>query len=399
MINTSQVVRRLLPAVYRLHTYRRARQIERRIAKEQHYYEESARGCAESRPIALRLRERLAARSVVISPKPKGDLHIVFATRPSNWEPHNIPPELEKMGTVTRYYYSERGFDDAASDWVHRRHKMDADLLAFVREVQSRQPIDMFLGYLSGWQIAPETIRAIGGMGIVTCGFHWDDKLSFRGIKVGERWSGPAAVAAAYDLNLTNAPSSLVKYEVEGGLALFWPEAANPDHFRPLDLPFRYDVSFVGACYGHRPILVNYLRRNGAQVEAFGLGWPNGPLSDGEMVRLYASSRINLGFGGIGYSMNAQCLKGRDFEVPMCGAVYLTSANPELALVYDCENEIVTYRGKQDCLRTIQTLLNDHIRCEKIRRAARIKAAQLHTWQERFRELFGVIGLISSAGR
>jgi len=271
---------------------------------------------------------------------------------------------------------------------------MDSDLLRFVREQHRRQPIDVFLSYLSGWQVAPETICAIGEMGIVTCAFHWDDKLSFRGMMAGGRWSGPAAVAAAYDLNLTNSPSSIVKYEVEGGLAMFWPEAANPDHFRPLDISFDYDVSFVGACYGYRPILVDYLRREGIRIDAFGPGWPNGPVSEDEMVNLYARSRINLGFGGIGYSTQVHCLKGRDFEVPMCGSLYLTSDNPELELIYDIDKEILTYRNKEECCEKIHYVLANQNEANAIRQAARRRCLMDHTWAVRFRTLLTTIGFL-----
>jgi len=66
------------------------------------------------------------------------------------------------------------------------------------------------------------------------------------------------------------------------------------------------------------------------------------------MSRIYARSRINLGFGGIGHSRNLVCLKGRDFEVPMSGALYVTQHNPELALVFDIGREIVTYRDESE---------------------------------------------------
>ena len=62
---------------------------------------------------------------------------------------------------------------------------MNADLVAFVRAAHARQPIDLFVGYLSGWHVAAETIRQIGDMGIVTCGFCLDDKAGFR----GRRWA------------------------------------------------------------------------------------------------------------------------------------------------------------------------------------------------------------------
>jgi hypothetical protein len=288
----------------------------------------------------------------------------------------------------------QRGFDDSSPDWLQNRVDVDDDLMAFVEETHTRHPIDLFLGYLSGWQISPETIRKIGELGIVTCGFHLDDKPSFRGRRSGGRWTGSADLASAYDLNLTNAPSSIVKYEAEGGVALFWPEGANPDHYKPLELPFEYDVSFIGACYGYRPIFVDYLRKNGVSVETFGPGWPSGSVSEVSMVEIYAKSRINLGFGGIQFSLKSQCLKGRDFEVPMSGAVYLTSYNEELELVYDVPREIVTYTDKNDCLYQVRRILNDEESARNLRINARDRCLREHTWACRIRYLLRFVGMI-----
>lgn len=389
-MTSSAALRRLLPSLYHLHTYIRARQIDERIAAENKYYEEQSRGQRDITLIDHQLTQRLNSRPLVLR-ESRHTIHFLYASRPSNWERHNLPPQLAGIGKLTSYYYGDRGFDDSSKDWLQRRHLMDEDLLKFVRATHERHPVDIFLSYLSGWQTSPATIKAIGDLGIVTCGFHWDDKLSFRGDMAGNRWSGPAALASSYDLNLTNAPSSIIKYQVEGGVAIFWPEAANADHFAPLMLPFEYDVSFVGACYGYRPTLIEYLRRRGISVHTFGPGWPGGSVHESEMVRIYAKSRINLGFGGIGYSMRSQCLKGRDFEVPMSGGLYLTSANPELELVFDTQREIATYSDAESCYKMICDLLQDPERCSKIRRAGRERAVAEHTWAARMARLLDVV--------
>src|SRR5262245_34232149 len=400
MSNRAQRLRKFSPLLYRVHTYWRAWRQERQIVWEHAEYAANNGVLRSTDPLSIevgqgRLRERLARRGLVLKGKAKGNLHIIYATRPSNWEPHNIPPELAKLGKVTVYYYANRGFNDSAPEWLEVRNRLDQDILAFVREVHDREPVDAFVGYLSGWQIAPETIQAIGEMDIVTFGFHWDDKLGFRGQLAGGRWRGPAAVASVYDLNLTNAPDSIPKYAAEGGLAILWPEAANPEHFRPLDFPLDYDVSFIGGCYGYRPILIEYLRRHGIWVDAFGPGWPNGAIHESKMIEVYARSRINLGFGGIGYSMKAQCLKGRDFEVPMCGALYLTSENPDLHLVYDINREILTYTTREDCLAKICYFLDHPEEEAAIRRAARERCLQDHTWEKRFVKIFKMAGLLT----
>jgi hypothetical protein len=376
----------------------RAWQQERRIRGEQTYYERLARErdivVLDETQVRLALHQRLSQRGIRPVPKPMGQLRIIYASEMSNWERHQIPPALAAFGQVIVYSLLERGFYPKEADWPLRRHELDADLLAFVQAEHTRQPVDVFVAYLSGGHVAPETIQAIGALGIITCAFHWDDRLSFRGRLVGGRWTGPAPLAAAYDLNLTNATASLVKYFVEGGLAIFWPEAANPEHFRPLDRPFKYDASFIGACYGQRLAFINYLRRHGIRVETFGPGWPNGPLSENEMVEVYAQSRINLGISGIGYSVKETCLKGRDFEVPMCGALYLTSDQPDLHRVYDVGREVVAYQSREDCVAKIRHLLGHPDECARIRQAARQRCLRDHTWERRFHDLFILMGLL-----
>lgn len=376
--------------IYLVNCIYKASLVERKISREFEYYTKKRN---MSTSVQQKKINHLGKRLSNLAGKSQ-PLNIVYVSAPTNWEVHNIPPSLAKVGNLITYYYRERGFNDLATDWPQKRHLLDKDLIDFICKIQRTNPIDIFIGYLSGWQISPETIRAIGDLGAITVGFCWDDKPAFRGKWVGGRWSGPAALASAFDLNLTNAPSSIIKYETEGGRAVFWPEAANQDHFKPLGNPFEYDVSFVGACYGYRPILIEFLRKNGVKVEVFGPGWPSGSLAEDEMVKIYSKSRINLGFGGIGYSMKAQCLKGRDFEVPMCGAVYLTTDNPELGLVYDIGTEVVTYRDKNDCLKKIKELLADPKRCENIRKSARLRCLTDHTWDARFRTL---LDLCSSA--
>ena len=113
-------------------------------------------------------------------------------------------------------------------------------------------------------------------------------------------------------------------------------------------------------------------------------------------MRIYSRSRINLGFGGVGYSRNLMCLKGRDFEVPMCRAVYLTQDNPELSSVFDVGNDIVTYRNERDCAATIRTLLDNPDRAEQIRAAGHRRCARDHTYQARWREVFELAGILAS---
>jgi hypothetical protein len=314
-----------------------------------------------------------------------------------NWEVV-VPEVLATFGRVSLFDWSAAGFDALSPDWVSRRDAMNDAMLEAFDAAYREEPVDVVVGYLSGSNTAPEVLERMARRGCAIVNFCFDDKLLFEGVPLGGRPSGPAPLASKVDLNLTNAPASLVKYAAHGGLALFWPQGAHPGLHRPVETPFEFDVSFVGGGYGWRPVFIRRLQRllapAGVEVACFGPRWPAGPLSDEEMVRLYSRSRINLGFGGVASSRRLTCLKGRDFEVPMSGGLYLTQQNPELERVFDVGREIVTYRDEAGCARTILDLLADPDRAAAIRRAGRARCLRDHTWERRWAQVFELAGLL-----
>jgi len=130
------------------------------------------------------------------------------------------------------------------------------------------------------------------------------------GARLGGRYRSPAAIAHAVDLNLTSDPNGIIRYAAHGGIAMFHPEAADPGLHRPLELEFEHDVSFIGARYGWRPNFIRELTRRGIEVKCFGRGWPDNSISNEDMSRIYARSRINLGFGGIGHFAQSRLPQG-----------------------------------------------------------------------------------------
>ena len=321
-------------------------------------------------------------------------LHIFLAFCRQSWEAI-LPISLQPFGHVTEFEWRSRGFNDGAPDWLRRRAAMNQEMLAVFRSAHAKRPVDAVVGYLSGHNTAPEILTEMARSGAVIFNFCLDDKLNFPGRKLGGRYTSPAAIASAVDLNLTNAPSSIVKYAVHGGLAMFWPEAAEPGIHHPHQAPFEFDVSFVGARYGWRPVLVEHLRKSGIKVVCFGRGWENGALPRDEVVKLYSRSRVNLGFAGIGYSHRLMCLKARDFEVPMSGGLYLTQDNPELPLVFKVGEEVVTYRNPSQCAQKIRFLLEHPETCETIRKAGRARCRMDHTYEHRWSQVFRLTGLLN----
>lgn len=385
------------PLTYWLGVKYRAWEQSRIIEKEQLYYEQKAVGLGLSRNFSIeeikqQLKKKLSERNIFTKPKFKEDLHIVYATRPKPWDTQNIVPALKKFAEVTTYYHSEYGFNDAEPGWLSVRNKMNTHFINFIKQLHKDRPIDLILSYISGYQIDCNTIKAINNMGIVTASVDYDDRLWFRGRFEGGRWTGPVDVCKVYDLNLTQAPESLVKYRCEGGIVMLWPLAANQDFFYPRNVPFCYDVSFVGSAHGNRKPIIEYLRKSGVEVETFGAGWSNGFIPDEKVPEIFSSSRINLNFGDIAYT-NYQCGKIRDFEIPICGGLMLTTHNPHLSEYFILDREIFTYKDKEDCLRQIRRLLSDECLCKRARKEARERVLREHTWENRIKLLLRAIGL------
>ena len=382
---------------YRVNAAIKARLQERKAGGDLSYYRrkltEARMKLPEGEALVQALKKRLAKRGIHPISKQKGDLHIFLAYPLNNWETI-LSIALKPFGRVSEFEWHSHGFDPKSDNWLEQRDSMNKAMLEAFYKANAESKVDIVVGYVSGYTTDPKILQKMGEAGAVIFNFNWDDKLGFRGRMVGGRWAGPAALAPVVDLNLTNAPESCAKYFAEGGLAMFWPEAAHPDIHKPYDLQFEYDVSFVGGKYGWRPKFIARLQKMGVNITCFGNGWENGPLSDEEMVKLYSRSRINLGFAGVGHSKKLMCLKGRDFEVPMSGGLYLTQDNPELSLVYNVGKEILTYRNEKDCVQKIKWLLDHPDEAANIREAGRIRVLKDHTWEKRFLDIFKITGLL-----
>jgi hypothetical protein len=341
------------------------------------------------------LRSRLGDRPSQLNwPKAPGDLHLFLIYPHHNWEAV-LPGALAPFGQISQFEWRSMGFDEVAPDWVQRRDLMNKELLQAFRAAHHARPVDIVVGYVSGYTVAPEVLTEMAAHGSVITNFCFDDKIYWPGELRGGRYASTASIASAVDLNLTSDPGAATRYFAHGGLSVFHPEAADPTWYKPTGLSFEHDVSFIGAAYGWRPKLIDGLRRRGIDVACFGKGWPNGAIANEDMNGVYARSRINLGCGGIGFSHKLLCLKGRDFEVPMSGAVYLTQDNPELALVFDIGREILTYGDIDACARIIRATLADPAGAARIRKAARDRCLRDHTYTARWAAVLRLLGALA----
>ena len=374
----------------RFRTWKSSVRLKRELSRYEAAFASRGLGIPDDSAIRLALRNRFPDSG----PKPKGALSIIAVYHNYNWEDGALKPALEKFGTVRRYDWFN-AFDHSGREWRGSvKAEMNRDLVARIGQWVAAERPNVIFTYLSGELVFPETIQALRSFGVPMIHFSLNDKEHFVGKVRGGLAFGSRDICRWFDLCWTSTGDALKKYCVEGALPVYLPEGANPEIHRSWEQEKDIDVSFVGQCYGNRPETIRRLRAEGIRVEAFGYGWPKGPLSTEEMVRLYAKSRINLGFGGVEGHEETYCLKGRDFEIPMSGGLYLTEYHPELERVYDLGTEIVAYRGFDDLQAKIRFLMENPAEAEVIRQAGFRRARRDHTWKMRFDRVFSLMNLV-----
>ena len=309
--------------------------------------------------------------------------------------------ELEELGTVSAFDYQEQGFSQRDPKFQARLPELNELMLNFLRKAHARQPIDWILCTHSGSVILKDTLRRIReefGVPIVNqwldCKQNFEAKMGPHGQDMGQK-----DIAPEFDMVWTSSRSVCEWYMALGARPLFLPEGFSP-HFTPrINCKKIMDVGFVGACYGQRPDYINALRHSGISVTAAGYGWKDSyVVPNDEMGKFIGSSKVSLGMGGVGYSMDLTTLKGRDFDIPGAGGAYLTTFNPDLAEFYHIGKEILCYQSKDEMVELAHQLINDESLRVNLAENGYARAMREHRWSHRFKTVLDVLGLIEGDG-
>jgi spore maturation protein CgeB len=365
-----------------------------RLKRELHHYSTIFASRILTIPDEEAIRQSIKHKFSHIRPKKKGEIKILAIYHHYNWENESLKPSLEKFGQVRHYDWYEQ-YNHQRNDWhTSVKAEMNSDLIKRVAEWTKRDETNVIFTYLSGELVTPATVRTLRSFSVPMVNLALNDKEHFVGkIKHGLSM-GSRDICRYFDICWTSTEDAVKKYCVEGAIPIYLPEGANPEIHKPYVLEKTIDVSFVGQCYGNRSEIISRLKSCDINIETYGYGWPNGPLSTEDMVRMYSRSRINLGFGGIIGHSDTYCLKGRDFEIPMSGGFYLTEYHPELEKVYSLGTEIVTYKGFDDLVEKVRYFLSNPEKAEEIRKRGYERARREHTWEMRFEKIFRLLGLI-----
>ena len=258
-------------------------------------------------------------------------------------------------------------------------------------------------------------------------------------------------ISPHFDVNLHAEKDARAKFLAVGANPLWWPMASNPIYFKPVDAPRTVAASFVGANYALRARYIVHLLQNQVDAHVYGPGWLTGdlsarraltkryyflalaafspsaprrawasakleeldfrssvarrfpanvhpPVSDEELVTLYSRSHVSLGFLEVydGHDPTrpvTQHLHLREFEAPMCGALYCTGYLDELAEHFEPDKEVVVYRNQHELLDKVRFYLAHPAQAAVVREAGLRRALADHTYQRRFQTLFRALGL------
>jgi spore maturation protein CgeB len=319
--------------------------------------------------------------------------------------------------------------------------KFSQYLLNTFQEENRKKQFDLFFSYFIDSDIETSCIDEIKKSGAITTNFSCNNIHQFY---LTEK------IAPHFDYNLHSEKYAAEKFKAIGANPIWFQMAANPKYYHPLGIDRTLDVSFIGGAYAKRPYYIYNLLENGIDVHAYGPGWRKTehlanlrrikrelirskemirsiftfspqiraeissrvadmdfkdnllakyirnlhfPITDEEMIRKYNESKISLGFLEV-YDNHDHSQKTthhlhlREFEAPMCGALYFTNYSDELAEHYEPDREVIIYRNEHELLDKVNYYLDHPKEAEKVRQAGHRRALECHTYQKRFADLF-----------
>lgn len=337
-----------------------------------------------------------------IKPKVVGQIRTLAFIPLRGWH-SSLLPDLSILGPLCVFDYNALGYKheilqqfNELSSKIHR--ELNERAWQYFVKQHEQEPFDWFFVYANGLEIDRNLVRRVREELKIPCvNMCLDDKQSWQGPPINLQRSGQIDIAPEFNLSWTSARIALDWYRRIGANPIYLPEGFCQQSYYKMEIEPRYQVSFIGQCYGFRPRLLRYLERYGVKVEAFGNGWPNGFVTQDQQLEILNASLINLGFGGIGYSESLTNVKGRDFEIPAVGGgLYLTSFNSDLALHFQIGNEIVCYSNRDEMLELIRYYLAHPQEAASIAKAAKERCLAEHRWLHRYQTILKTLGILDT---
>ena len=349
----------------------------------------------------------------------------------------NLYEPLLEMGHEVILHSADLGHQAMREKNHHMRTQFGEQLLRSFRDAIAKKPVDLFFAYLMDGMVDTDVLKEIHRLGVPMVNFSCNNIHQFNLVD---------EISPYFDLNLYAEKEAGIKFDKIRAANYWWPMASNPKYFHPVRTVRNVDVSFVGGNYALRTEYILHLLEEKIDVQVYGPYWQldpdqpwkiparriyyiarnlfafseksrkteagrlqsyvqriemnkyypvnlHGPVTDEELIRLYSKSRISLGFLEVYDSNNpGKAIKKhmhlREFEAPMCGALYCTGYSDELAEMFEPGKEVITYNNKEEMLNKVRYYLKHEEEGERIRQAGLKRALTDHTYQKRYQALF-----------
>lgn len=281
----------------------------------------------------------------------------------------NFFEPLKEMGfNVFRYNYLER---------LNRLGKkgMNQELLFLVE--RKKPDYIFFITYKD--EVSKNTLRRLKEKNIKVIAWFSDDHWRF------EDYS--KYIAREICCSITTDSKAFEKYKECGFNVIKSQWAANPKYYHPIPVNETHEITFVGQNYGPRGKIVEFLRKSKIPIETFGRGWGD-YLPFEKIISLFSSSKINLNISASSKDERIKQIKGRVFEVPMCGGFLLTDYVEGLEEYFKIGKEIVCYENEKDLVDKIKYFLSHDKERKKIAMNGHRVSLKRHIWEARFKEIF-----------
>jgi len=316
----------------------------------------------------------------------------------NNWEKQLLNP-LKLLGKVHHFSWPNiKNFYSSRSEWEVVYDKINSDIKSTFDSLYDKESNIIIFLYASDFVISKKTMKLFQNSNTLIISFCWDDLLYFKGMMKGQP-VGVSQLSTEADINLTFSPEVIPQYNFFKSPCFFWssiPKTILNEQPLNYNIHTNFYVLFIGSKYGHREVFVHKLIKKGIPVKCFGSGWSNGNISETQMHMEIANAPVTLGFSNVGYTRNITTIKGRDFEVPLLGGLYLTQFSKGLELYYKPGKEILTYMNFENCISQITWIQENPKDAFQIRLAGYLKALQNCTWEARMEYLKQIISLTTS---
>lgn len=341
------------------------------------------------------INKKLIKRSFEWNTKKKTKVFVVLSI--SNWEKVLID-EISILGEV--YHFSWPNVDnffETNTDWLKYYIELNKRLVKEFTDFYDPEYNIIVFFYASDFSISTDSINYLNRKNTLLISFCWDDILYFKS-KVKGQPVGIDNLSKLVDFNLTFSPEVIHRYNYNKTACFFWDSIKYKQNIeinkQAIDNEEFY-VLFVGTKYGWRENFIKKIETSGIKVKCFGRGWPNGMLDDNEIQDFVKIAPITLGFANVGYTKNVTTIKGRDFEIPIWGGLYLTQYSEGLTKYYELGKEILSYKDINDCIKIINYIKDNPIVAKQIRYDGQLKAINFTSWKSRFLYLNNLINSIS----